>query len=72
MTKLPESKKKKRLTNWLNTLLENYQNRIHSIDIIVAENWGVMQGKAVKVLIYTPWGVTENSPGPLKIPVYLG
>ena len=42
LTKLPESKKKKRLTNWLNTLLENYQDRIHSINITVAENWGVM------------------------------
>ena len=46
LTKLPESKKKERLTDWLNTLLENYQDRIHSIDITVAENWGVMQGKA--------------------------
>jgi len=48
LTKLPESKKKERLTDWLNTLLENYQDRIHSIDITVAENWGVMQGKAEK------------------------
>ncbi|MCD6426165.1 MAG: type II toxin-antitoxin system VapC family toxin [Anaerolineales bacterium] len=46
LTKLPESKKKERLTDWLNTLLENYQDRIHSIDITVAESWGVMQGKA--------------------------
>lgn len=46
LTKLPESKKKERLTDWLNTLLENYQDRIHSIDITVAENWGIMQGKA--------------------------
>jgi len=48
LTKLPESKKKEKLTDWLNTLLENYQDRIHSIDITVAENWGVMQGKAEK------------------------
>ncbi len=48
LTKLPESKKKERLTDWLNTLLENYQDRIHSIDITVAENWGVMQGKIEK------------------------
>jgi predicted nucleic acid-binding protein len=48
LTKLPESKKKERLTDWLNTLLENYQDRIHSIDITVAENWGLMQGKAEK------------------------
>lgn len=46
LTKLPESKKKERLTDWLNTLLENYQDRIHSIDITVAEIWGIMQGKA--------------------------
>lgn len=46
LTKLPESKKKGKLTDWLNTLLENYQDRILSIDITIAENWGVMQGKA--------------------------
>ena len=48
LTKLPESKKKKRMTAWLNTLLENYQDHIRSINISVAENWGVMQGKAEK------------------------
>ena len=46
LTKLPESKKKEKLTDWLNTLLENYQDRIYPIDITVAENWGVIQGKA--------------------------
>jgi toxin FitB len=46
LTKLPESKKKERLTDWLNTLIENYKDRIYPIDITVAENWGVMQGKA--------------------------
>ena len=46
LTKLPESKKKERLTDWLNTLLENYKDRIYPIDVTVAENWGVMQGKA--------------------------
>lgn len=46
LTKLPESKKKEKLTDWLNTLLKNYHDRIHSIDIIVAENWGVIQGKS--------------------------
>ena len=46
LTKLPESKKKQKLADWLNTLLESYQARIHSIDVTVAENWGVMQGKA--------------------------
>lgn len=46
LTKLPDSKKKNQLTNWLNTLLEDYKTRIYSIDLTVAENWGVIQGKA--------------------------
>jgi toxin FitB len=46
LTKLPESKKKNQLTNWLNILLENYQDRIYPINLTVAENWGVIQGKA--------------------------
>jgi len=46
LTKLPASKKKNQLTNWLNTLLENYQDRIYSINLTVAENWGVIQGRA--------------------------
>jgi len=46
LTKLPDSKRKDRLTEWLNSLLEDYQDRIYSIDLAVAENWGVMQGKA--------------------------
>ncbi len=46
LIKLPESKRKEQLTDWLNTLLENYQDRIHSIDTTVAENWGALQGKA--------------------------
>lgn len=48
LTKLPDSKRKDLLTNWLNTLLEDYQNRIYSINLTVAENWGVIQGKAEK------------------------
>ena len=48
LTKLPESKKKERLTDWLNTLLENYQDRIYSTDVTVAENWGVIQEEAEK------------------------
>ena len=48
LTKFPGSKRKDRLTEWLNTLLEDYQDRIYSIDLAVAENWGVMQGKAEK------------------------
>lgn len=46
LTKLPESKRKDTLTNWLNSLLEYYENRILTIDLSVAENWGVIQGKA--------------------------
>ena len=37
------------ITNWLNSLLENYQSRIYPIDLLVAENWGVIQGKAEKM-----------------------
>ena len=48
LTRLPESKKKTKLTNWLNTLLEDYQSRIYSIDLTVAENWGNIQGIAEK------------------------
>lgn len=46
ITKLPESNKKNQLTNWLNTLLEDYQARIYPINLTVAENWGIIQGKA--------------------------
>jgi len=48
LTRLPDSKRKNRLMEWLNTLLEDYQDRIYSIDLTVAENWGVMQGQAEK------------------------
>lgn len=46
LTKLPDSKKKERLTVWLNTLLNEYQERILPVDLMVAENWGVLQGNA--------------------------
>lgn len=46
LMKLPDSKKKERLTGWLNTLLDEYNERIISIDLMVAENWGFLQGKA--------------------------
>jgi len=46
LTKLPDSKKKVRLTVWLNTLLNEYQERILPVDLMVAENWGVLQGNA--------------------------
>jgi toxin FitB len=48
VSRLPVSKKKSLLTNWLNTLLKDYQNRIFSIDLMVAENWGTLQGMAEK------------------------
>lgn len=48
LTNLPDSKKKAILTNWLNTLREDYQNRIYEINLTVAENWGIIQGSADK------------------------
>lgn len=48
LTKLPDSKKKDLLENWLNSLLEDYDNRIYSVNMTVAENWGIIQGKAEK------------------------
>ncbi len=48
LTKLPDSKRKDLLTNWLDSLIEDYQNRIYSIDLTVAENWGIIQGKVEK------------------------
>ena len=48
LTKLPDSKKKERLTFWLNTLLIEYKERILFIDLMVCENWGVLQGNAEK------------------------
>ena len=48
ISRLPESKKKSLLINWLNTLLADYQNRIYPIDLMVAENWGMLQSVAEK------------------------
>lgn len=48
LTKLPASKKKDNLTNWLNALLNDYQSRIYPINLLVAENWGIIQGNAEK------------------------
>ena len=48
LTKLPNSNKKERLAVWLNTLLEEYKERILPIDLMVCENWGVLQGNAEK------------------------
>lgn len=46
LTKLAASKKKKRLSRWLDTLLGDYRDRILSIDIPVAETWGLIQAEA--------------------------
>jgi len=54
LTKLPDSGKKERLTLWLNTLLTEYKERILSIDLVVCENWGVLQGNAEKAGMTMP------------------
>jgi predicted nucleic acid-binding protein len=46
ITRLPDSNKKNRLTNWLNTLLDNYESRILPINLTVAETWGNIQAHA--------------------------
>lgn len=48
LTKPPDSGKKEHLTLWLSTLLVEYKERILSIDLLVCENWGVLQGNAEK------------------------
>jgi len=48
LTKLPDSKKKERLTLWLDTLLIEYRERILSIDLKVCDNGGILQGNAEK------------------------
>ncbi len=48
IAKLPSSRKKANLSEWLNTLVEDYKDRILPIDLTVSENWGEMQGSAEK------------------------
>lgn len=48
IAKLPSSKKKANLSEWLNTLIEDYKDRILPVDLIVSENWGEMQSSAEK------------------------
>ncbi len=48
LIRLPDSRRKVLLANWLNMLLEDYRSRIYSIDPAVAENWGTIQGNAEK------------------------
>ncbi|MCK4391089.1 MAG: type II toxin-antitoxin system VapC family toxin [Desulfobacterales bacterium] len=49
LTKLPDCKRKERLTVWLDTLSREYEERILLICLLVADNWGVIQGDAEKV-----------------------
>ena len=46
LKKLPESSRKRQLTTWLNTLVEEYADRMLPVDLKVAENWGHLQGNA--------------------------
>ena len=48
LTKLPDSKRKEKLTRWVNTLSDEYKERMIPVDLRVAENWGIIQGKAEK------------------------
>jgi predicted nucleic acid-binding protein len=48
VAKLSDSHRKERLAAWLNTLIADYQDRIFSISLSVAENWGILQGNAEK------------------------
>ncbi|MGE0087009.1 MAG: type II toxin-antitoxin system VapC family toxin [Desulfococcaceae bacterium] len=48
LTKLPPSEKLERLTEWLNTLLLLYAERILPVDVSVVEKWGILQGNAEK------------------------
>jgi len=42
--KLPNSKKKAKIAEWINCILEDYKDRILPIDLVAAENWGEIQG----------------------------
>jgi predicted nucleic acid-binding protein len=53
LTKLQESHKKERLAVWLNTLVEEYKERILPIDLMVSENWGMIRSR---------FSVRENRP----------
>lgn len=48
ISKLPGSKKKSKLAEWLHTLIRDYKDKILSVDLRVAENWGDIQGSAEK------------------------
>ncbi len=46
IVKLPDSKRKQRLIQWLNHLINDYQDNIIPIDLAVAETWGRLQGQS--------------------------
>lgn len=48
INKLPASKKKQDLLFWLETLLEDYQNRILTVNLTVMENWSLIVANAEK------------------------
>lgn len=48
INKLSASKKKQELLFWLETLLEDYQNRILTVDLNVMENWSLLVANAEK------------------------
>ena len=49
ITKLPASKKKKTLQEWVsNDLYQRFDNRIIAVSIEIARIWGEVQGKAEK------------------------
>lgn len=48
INKLPASKKKQDLLFWLETLLEDYQSRILTVDLSVMENWSLLVANAEK------------------------
>lgn len=44
--RLPKSKKKQKLSFWLESILSEYDDRILPITLHIAENWGIVHGKA--------------------------
>ncbi|MCX7068061.1 MAG: type II toxin-antitoxin system VapC family toxin [Methylococcales bacterium] len=48
INKLPASKKKQDLLFWLETLFEDYHNRILTVDLAVMENWSLIVANVEK------------------------
>ncbi len=48
INKLPASKRKQDLLFWLETLLEDYQSRILTVDLTIMENWSLLVANAEK------------------------